>query len=395
MDKIYFDNSATTPLIPEAKEKMLEAMDIYGNPSSLHSMGVEAEKLVVEARRNILSALGIKYLTALDGRQLIFTASGTEADNLALLGTTGAKSYTSKKNVIISDSEHPAIMETAKELERRGFTVSRIPTRNGVPDYEMIERLADRDTILASFMLVNNETGAIYDVKRISDIVKRANPSALIHTDCTQAFLKIRFTAKSLGADMITVSGHKIGAPKGIGALWVSPEILKKKGIVPIIFGGGQESGMRSGTENVIGIAGFGAAAKVGYEKLDEHIASVTSVHDRIVSALSDKERFPGVALNAPEGRTAPHILSIRMPMIRSEVMLHSLSHAGIFVSSGSACSSNTGHGSYVLRSFGLDDRAADCTIRVSIGAQNTIADADRFVEEFAASLASLARMTR
>ena len=172
MDKIYFDNSATTPLTPEAREKMLEAMDIYGNPSSLHTMGVEAEKLVNEAKRNILTALGIKYLTTLDCRQLIFTASGTEADNLALLGTTGAKNYTSQKNIIISDSEHPAIMETAKELERRGFIVHKIPTADGIPDYEMIEQVADSDTILVSFMLVNNETGAIYDVRRISDIVK-------------------------------------------------------------------------------------------------------------------------------------------------------------------------------------------------------------------------------
>ena len=358
-------------------------------------MGVEAEKLVNEAKRNILTALGIKYLTTLDCRQLIFTASGTEADNLALLGTTGAKNYTSQKNIIISDSEHPAIMETAKELERRGFIVHKIPTADGIPDYEMIEQVADSDTILVSFMLVNNETGAIYDVRRISDIVKKANPAAIIHTDCTQAFLKIRFTAKSLGADMITISGHKIGGPKGVGALWVSPEILKKKAIVPIIFGGGQESGMRSGTENVIGIAGFGAAAKVGYEKLDEHIASITAVHDKIVSVLSDAKRFPGVELNTPDGPAAPHILSIHMPMVRSEVMLHSLSHAGIFVSSGSACSSNTGHGSYVLRAFGLDDREADCTIRVSIGAQNTLADADGFVEEFASALSSLVRMTR
>ena len=286
-------------------------------------------------------------------------------------------------------------METAKELERRGFIVHKIPTADGIPDYEMIEQVADSDTILVSFMLVNNETGAIYDVRRISDIVKKANPAAIIHTDCTQAFLKIRFTAKSLGADMITISGHKIGGPKGVGALWVSPEILKKKAIVPIIFGGGQESGMRSGTENVIGIAGFGAAAKVGYEKLDEHIASITAVHDKIVSVLSDAKRFPGVELNTPDGPAAPHILSIHMPMVRSEVMLHSLSHAGIFVSSGSACSSNTGHGSYVLRAFGLDNREADCTIRVSIGAQNTLADADGFVEEFASALSSLVRMTR
>ena len=395
MNTIYFDNSATTPLIPEAREKMLAAMDIFGNPSSLHTLGVEAEKLVHEARRSILAALGVKYLTALDGRQLIFTASGTEADNLALLGAAGAKDFPRGKRVIISDSEHPAIMETAKELERRGFVVTRIPTRSGVPDYDAIEFAADSDTILASFMLVNNETGAVYDIKRISDIVKRANPSALIHTDCTQGFLKRRFTARSLGADMITLSGHKIGASKGIGALWVSPDVIKRKALAPIIFGGGQESGMRSGTENVIGIAGFGAAAKAGFERLDENTEKISKIRERLIELLSDEKCFPGVALNLPAGEAAPHILSVRLPMIRSEVMLHSLSHSGVFVSSGSACSSNTGHGSYVLKAFGLSDREADCTIRLSLGAQNTLEEADRFAEEFSKSLSSLARMTK
>ena len=244
-------------------------------------------------------------------------------------------------------------------------------------------------------MLVNNETGAIYDVKRVSDIVKKANPAALIHTDCTQAFLKIRFTAKDLGADMITLSAHKIGGPKGIGALWIKPEMIRKGLISPIIFGGGQENGLRSGTENVIGIAGFGAAAKVGYEKLDENIATITDIHDKMVAMLSDRSRFPGVELNIPDGPSAPHIISILMPMIRSEVMLHALEHNGVFVSSGSACSSNTGEISYVLQSFGLTSREADSTIRVSIGVQNTLADADGFVDEFENLLTSLMRMGR
>ena len=210
MDKIYFDNSATTPLTPEAREKMLEAMDVSGNPSSLHTMGVEAGE--TGQRGEAKHTHSSRYKIPDDARAAASSSSRRAAPrrtDRALLGTTGAKNYTSQKNIIISDSEHPAIMETAKELERRGFIVHKIPTADGIPDYEMIEQVADSDTILVSFMLVNNETGAIYDVRRISDIVKKANPAAIVHTDCTQAFLKIRFTAKSLGADMITISGHQ------------------------------------------------------------------------------------------------------------------------------------------------------------------------------------------
>ena len=392
--KIYFDNSATTPLCDEAKAAMTDAMERYGNPSSLHDLGLDAETIVSGARREILAALGIRYATKLDGRQLIFTASGTEADNLAIVGAATAKKFPAGKKIITSDSEHPAVLETLKSLETRGFEVIRIPTLHGVPDYAMIESVADRDTILATFMLVNNETGAVYDIKRISDIVKRANPEALIHTDCVQGFLKVQFTPKLLGADMITMSFHKVNGPKGVGALWVSPAVLKARKLSPIIFGGGQESGMRSGTENVIGIAGAGAAVKRNFAKLSENIAAENEIRSYLISELSDGGRFPGVLLNLPEN-AASHILSVRLPDIKSEVMLHSLSHAGIYVSSGSACSSNTGHGSYVLTAFGLSDREADSTIRISLGYQNTIDEAKIFLDEFEKSLSSLVRMVR
>ncbi len=392
MDKIYFDNSATTPLSASAKDAMCAAMELYGNPSSLHSLGVEAEKLVSEARRSILATIGVKCVTKIAEKQLIFTASGTEADNLALLGVAMAKKNNAGKKIIISDSEHPAILETASELERRGFEIVRIPTPGGVPDYAMIEQAADKNTILASFMLVNNETGAIYDIKRISKIIKAANPDAIMHTNCVQGYLKQRFTEKWLGADLITLSAHKIGGPKGIGALYVSQAVITTKKLVPIIFGGGQEFGMRSGTENVIGIAGFGAAAKAGFASLDADIAAVSEIRTHLIDALSNSERFKGIKLNLPES-SAGHILSITLPSIKSETMLHSLSQAGIFVSSGSACSSNSGHGSHVLRAFGLSDRDADCTIRISLGTQNTVAEADRFLDALQSSLATLVRI--
>ena len=394
MSRIYFDNSATTPLCDEAKAAMLDAMERYGNPSSLHRLGLDAESVIFAARKAVMEALGLRCMTKLDGRQVIFTASGTEADNLALTGAATAKAFAPGKRIITSDSEHPAVLETLKALEGRGFEVVKIPTVGGVPDYEMIERAADRDTILASFMLVNNETGAVYDIKRISSIVKAANPEALMHTDCVQGFLKVRFTPKTLGADMITMSFHKVNGPKGVGALWVSPEVLKARKLSPVIFGGGQESGMRSGTENVIGIAGAGAAVKANFERLDENIARESAVRAHIIEALKDETRFPGVRLNLPE-KAASHIISVRLPDIKSEVMLHSLSHEDIFVSSGSACSSNTGHGSYVLKAFGLSDREADCTVRVSLGYQNTFEEADIFLDEFEKALSGLVRMVR
>ena len=392
MNKVYFDNSATTPLSSEAKKAIFEAVELFGNPSSLHTLGVEAEKAMSEARKIILSSIGVRAVSKIDERRLIFTAGGTEADNLALMGTAYAKNFGEGKKILVSDSEHPAVLEPAAELERRGFKVVRIPTPGGIPDYEMIEREADRNTILASFMLVNNETGAIYDIPRISRIIKAANPDALMHTDCVQGYMKLPISEKTLSADLITLSAHKIGGPKGVGALYVSADILKKRQLSPIVFGGGQESGMRSGTENTIGIIGFGAAVREGIAHIAENVQKTSTVRTHLIKELSDKERFCGVSLNIPD-KAAPHILSITLPDIKSETALHMLSRDGIFVSSGSACSSNTGHGSHVLRAFGLSDKEADCTIRVSLGSQNTVEEADIFLASLENALKTLVRI--
>ena len=283
MNKVYFDNSATTPLSSEAKKAIFEAVELFGNPSSLHTLGVEAEKAMSEARKIILSSIGVRAVSKIDERRLIFTAGGTEADNLALMGTAYAKNFGEGKKILVSDSEHPAVLEPAAELERRGFKVVRIPTPGGIPDYEMIEREADRNTILASFMLVNNETGAIYDIPRISRIIKAANPDALMHTDCVQGYMKLPISEKTLSADLITLSAHKIGGPKGVGALYVSADILKKRQLSPIVFGGGQESGMRSGTENTIGIIGFGAAVREGIAHIAENVQKTSTVRTHII----------------------------------------------------------------------------------------------------------------
>ncbi len=391
-EHIYFDNAATTPLCLEAKDAMCAAMDVYGNPSSLHTLGVEAEKLVSDARRAVLTSLGVRPITKLTEKQLIFTAGGTEADNLALLGTIAAKGFGKGKKVLISDSEHPAALETAAELERRGLTVVRIPTVGGELDCAMIEREADKSTVLASFMLVNNETGAVYDLKRAFATVKAANPDAIAHTDCVQAYMNVPFTEKSLGADMITLSSHKIGGPKGVGALYVTADVLKKRQLVPIIHGGGQEFGLRSGTENLLGIIGFGAAVKAALNTRSENATRKKELRDYIVSVLSDQTRFAGIKLNLPKN-AAPHVISITLPSIKSETMLHALSADGIFISSGSACSSNTGHKSHVLLAFGLTEKEADCTVRVSLGVQNTKDEADLFLASFEKALKTLVRI--
>ena len=396
MSVIYFDNSATTALCPAARERMLEAMDeCWANPSSKHLLGVEAEKLVTRARSEILTALGVRGVSSLGDNRLIFTASGTEADNLALLGACYAKKFTPGKKIIVSDSEHPAVLEAAKRLEAQGYTVIRLKTVGGVLDYAALEREVDANTVIVSVMLVNNETGAVNDIRRVSSIVRSKNRDTLVHTDAVQGFMKLKFTPATLGADMITLSAHKIHGPKGVGALYVDPMVFKTRRLSPTVFGGGQEKGFRSGTENTVGIAGFGAAAAQMSKTLESDIAKMTEVRDRICHVIESDEEYKDFALNLPEGERAPHIVSIKLPNIKSETMLHYLSSEGIYVSSGSACSSNTGHISGTLVCFGLSEKDADSTIRVSLCPENTVKEADIFLEKLLEGAKRLVTMKR
>ncbi|MBE6543159.1 MAG: cysteine desulfurase [Ruminococcaceae bacterium] len=356
MDIIYLDNSATTSICPEAIDAMKSAFECYANPSSLHFFGHNAEKMISEARKNIASSLGIRN----NSHSVIFTSGGTEANNIAVTGVALAKNY-KKPRIILSNSEHACVMEPSKRLSESGFEVIHIPTSNGIFDFNAFTEAMNENTVLVSVMLVNNETGAIYDVKKVFDYARRINPSVVCHTDAVQGYLKVKFTLSSIGTDMITISSHKIHGPKGVGALVVKNELLKSKKIRPLVIGGGQELDLRSGTENTVGIAGFGAAAKVGFECFDRDFAYMNDCRNYLLDKLPDF-----VIVNNPE-KHAPHIISITVPNIKSETMLHFLSSRGICVSSGSACSSHGKHGSYVLKAFGLDDSAADCTLRVSI----------------------------
>lgn len=382
MERIYFDNSATTKPLPEAVAAMTRALcETWANPSSVHGAGIEARALVEESRRCAARALGVRRDT--EGR-VIFTSSGTEADNLAILGTVYAKRRPerqgSRGSILSTDSEHPAVEEALCRLEADGFTVYRTPTRGGALDLEFVRAHA-AGVILATMMLVNNESGALYDVKRAFSLIRAVSPEAVTHTDAVQAFGKVRFTPQSLGADAVTVSGHKIGGPKGIGALYVSAELLRAKKLIPMLPGGGQEAGMRSGTENVPGIAGFGAAARLAAERFDENAAAAAAVRAELLARLA--ALAPEIELNEPAAGI-PHIVSLRVSGVRSEIMLNHLSSRGICVSAGSACSAHARHVSRAMLAFGLTETEADETIRVSISPANTPAEAASLAEALA-----------
>lgn len=366
-DWIYLDNSATTPLCSAARARMLEVMDCYGNPSSTHAAGQAAHTVLENARREVGRALGLNLLKP---GELIFTACGSEANNLAILGGAHAKTRRTANRILTTDSEHPAVREPLAQLAREGFEIVTIPTPGGVLDVAAAEALMDERLFMITMMLVNNETGARYPLEQVFAAARRRAPQAMLHCDAVQGFLKTPFTTRSLGADMITLSAHKIGGPKGVGALWVDPKILTAKRLVPTLLGGGQESGYRSGTENTIGIAGFGAAAAAGHAALTADLARMRGLRDDFLARLA--ELSPEVRPNLPP-ENAPHIASLTLPRIKSETMLNYLSREGICVSAGSACSAHAKNKtSSALLAYGLPAHEADSTIRVSISPATT-----------------------
>ncbi|MBR6807404.1 MAG: aminotransferase class V-fold PLP-dependent enzyme [Clostridia bacterium] len=299
---------------------------------------------------------------------------------MATLGFDAAKVRTGdgkKPLMILTDGEHPSVENPAKLLEARGWKVVRIPTTGGELDLSALrEAVSEKCTcLLASFMLVNNETGAMYDVKRAASIVRAACPDAHIHCDAVQAFLKVKFSPQTLGVDTLTVSAHKIHAPRGAAALYISPETVKKKNIAPVIPGGGQESGYRSGTENLVSIAAFAAAAEEGKAHLTEHMERVRVLREYLDSRLCELNPLGIVA--KPVKGAIPDIVNLTLPRIKSETMLNFLSGKGICVSAGSACSAGSGRLSHALRAFGTTDDEIDSSVRVSLSHTNTEADID------------------
>ncbi len=374
---VYLDNAATTRVDEKAAEVAIQMMRVlYANPSSAHAFGFEAEKALRAAREDVLAALGFSSVSG----SLIFTSSGTEADNLAIRGAADALARRGK-HIVISDSEHPAVANTAANLEKSGFRVSRIPTKGGVLDMTAAREMLTPDTILVSCMATNNETGAEYDIAALCKLTKKLCPNALFHTDAVQAFTKRKSTCFR-DADLISISAHKIHAPKGAGALYV------KKGvrILPQMHGGGQEGGMRSGTEAMPVICAFGAAAKNACEEYETRHAHIQALNKALREKLA---ALPEVVLNTPEDGFSPYVVSLAVPGIRSEIMLRFLSEKGIYVSAGSACSSKHAD-NRVLSAFGLADALADSTLRISFSHENTLEELDRFVESLNEGIHSL-----
>ena len=351
---IYLDNAATTRVCPEAAEIAYKMMtETYGNPSSTHQAGRAAREALGKARKQVASALGCR------SEELYFTSCGSEADNWAIL--RGAESMKRKGNhVITSTVEHDAVRKSFDELERLGYEVTRLdPEPDGSVSPDAVVKALRPDTILVSLMLVNNETGAVTDISAVSRAIKAAGCPALLHTDAVQGFLKVPFQAKTLGADMISISGHKIHAPKGIGALYISQQMKPASKLLPYLMGGGQESGMRAGTEALPQIAAFGAAAETGKK---QQAASMERMH--ALRALAVDRLNAGIEGVQFIGGGAPHILSLSLPGYRSEVLMNFLDSRGICVSRSSAC--KQGRRSHVLEAMGLPAKVIDGAIRVS-----------------------------
>ncbi len=389
MKQIYLDNSATTPLCDAAKIKITETMEIFGNPSSLHPAGQAARKLIEDARKEIAATLGLRG--TLTPGQIIFTSCGSEADNLAILGAAYAKERRRGGRIITTDSEHPGVESAMLALEKDGFEVVRIPTRGGELDWNAYENALNARTFLVSIMMVNNETGAMYDLKRAFALAKAQNPDIVTHTDAVQGYLKCRFAPDAMKADLVTISGHKIHAPKGVGALYVSAASLKRRDIVPTLLGGGQEGGFRSGTENLLGIAAFGAAAKDGFANLNAHLPHLLQLRNYAEEKLS----VLPVKFHIPSGARAPHILSLSLPDIKSETMVHALSQSGICVSGGSACSTHSKKLSRALLAFGATEAETECALRISFSHCNTTEDVDALVEALATNIEKLVKIHR
>ncbi len=386
MRKIYLDNSATTKIREEALDKYVRvSRDCFGNPSSLHTEGFMAERELEAARASILKTVGG------DKCNVIFTSSGSEANNLAIVGRGLARErFRHGCRVITTMGEHASVSEPFVRLSELGLRTDYIPTRGGALDFDWLSRELSRDVVLVSVMMANNETGAVYDLPRLSKLVRQMCPDALIHVDATQGYMKIPFTLGAIGADMVTLSSHKIEGPKGVGALVVREECIKTKALAPVILGGGQEGGLRSGTENVPGIAAFGVAAELGFKTLREDVSKMESLRSYLIDSLGSAELSLIKPVLPPHH--APHILNLILPSIKSETMLHFLSSFGIFVSSGSACSSNTGHHSDALTAYGYTPDEADSSIRVSFSKHNTKEDVDALCDALKEGLSRLAR---
>lgn len=366
----YFDNSATTRVLDSVKDIVVKTMtEDYGNPAAKHRKGMEAEQYIREARKIIADSMKVQE------KEILFTSGGSESNNMALIGTAWANQRAGK-HIISTAIEHPSVYNPLGVLEELGFEVTILPVdHDGHISLKELEEAIRPDTILVSTMYVNNEVGAVEPVEEISKVIKAKNPSTLYHVDAIQAYGKYVIRPKKQGIDLLSVSSHKIHGPKGVGFLYIRNGVKIK----PLIYGGGQQGGMRSGTENVPGVAGFGAAAKEMYTNHAEKVQKLIELKDYMTDRLGELE---GTAINSKKGEAgAPQIVSVSFEGVRSEVLLHALEDKGIYVSSGSACSSNHPGISGTLKGIGVAQKLLDSTIRMSFGMFNTKEEVDYTIE--------------
>lgn len=380
----YLDNSATTYCLPEATELMVALLTKdYGNPSSLHLKGVEAEKYINDAKKKIAKTLKVQE------KEIYFTSGGTESNNLAILGSADANKRAGK-HVITTSVEHASVSNPFAYLAENGYEVSYLSVNEyGEISIEELQSLLRPDTILVSLMHVNNEIGAVEPIEEAGKIIKETNPNTLFHVDAIQSYGKFRINPKKMNIDLLSVSGHKIHGPKGSGFLYIKD----KTKIKPLIYGGGQQKGMRSGTENVPAIAGIGLAAEKMYEKLEENVEHMYELRERFIAGVT---AIDGVTVNGRKDRAcAPHIVSVSIDGVRAEVMLHTLEDKQIYVSAGSACSSNKPSVSKTLKNIGLSENLLDSTIRFSFCAETTVEEIDYAIEVMSQVIPMLQKYTR
>ena len=378
------DNSATTRCFDQVAQLAAKVMaQDYGNPSSMHLKGVEGEKYLRHAREVIAKNLKVNE------KEILFTSGGTESDNMALIGTAFANQRAGR-HLITTQIEHPAILQTMQYLEKQDFEVTYLPVdANGQVKLEELKRALRKDTILVSIMHTNNEIGSLQPIAEAGAIIKRFNPSIVFHVDAVQGYGKFRIQPKRMNIDLLSVSAHKIHGPKGIGFLYINEKIK----IHPIIWGGGQQKGMRSGTENVPAIAGMALAIEMIYQNLDEEIEKLYQLKQRFIDGAM---KIEDVKINGLTGRdSAPHVVSLSVRGVRSEVLLHALEDKGIYVSAGSACASNKPAVSATLQAIGVEKDLLDSTIRFSFSVFTTPEEIDYTLQNLYDIIPMLRKYTR
>ena len=380
----YLDNSATTRCSKRATDLMVKLlMEDFGNPSSMHMKGVEAENYIKEAKVKIAKTLKI------DEKEIVFTSGGTESNNMALIGAALANKRAGN-HIITTSIEHASVLATMAYLEELGFKVTYLKVdAYGMISLEELKEAVTDETILVSIMMVNNEIGAVEPIEEAIKVIKAKNPKTLVHVDAIQAYGKYRIYPKKIGVDLLSVSGHKIHAPKGTGFLFIRDKVKVK----PLIYGGGQQKGMRSGTENVPGVAALAEAAVEVHEDFDAKVDYLYTLKERFVEGLKE---IDGVTVNGKPGRdSAPHIVSVSIEGVRSEVMLHTLEDRGIYVSAGSACASNKPAVSATLTAIGLKKNLLDSTIRFSFCGDTTQEEIDYALSVMQEVIPMLQKYTR